>query len=336
MRTLVILIFLSFQCFGFAQDSLAIQLKKANNASNQAYYVPKNLQLSDIEIQEQFIDFKQLSNPNYQQQIAFGKALSQSFDSVVAFYNYPTGMNLPHYLNTLTFHFAAINWNAPHKIKYSFYLEGFENDWSQPSTSSKAIYRKLPHGNYTLKVKAKGEAQVWSEPFIYTFSIQTPWWHTRWAYLCYFILLLTIIAGILHYWQKRKQEEAEIQRLIEENKLLVISNAARRTPVSKEGDFLNLVHETLKTHLSDENFGIAELCEIMNISRTQLHRKLKALTGLSTSHYLRSLRLEIAKNLLEQSELNVSEVAFKVGFSSATYFSTAFKEEFGYAPREAR
>lgn len=100
--------------------------------------------------------------------------------------------------------------------------------------------------------------------------------------------------------------------------------------------FLRLVNHTLETHLSDENFGIAELCELLNISRTQLHRKLKKLTGLSTSHYIRSLRLKTARELFADPSLNVSEVAFAVGFSSAAYFSKVFKEQFGISPSEAR
>jgi AraC-like DNA-binding protein len=86
----------------------------------------------------------------------------------------------------------------------------------------------------------------------------------------------------------------------------------------------------------DEIFviGIAELCELLNISRAQFHRKLKKLTGLSHSHYIRSLRLEIAKELLVTTNLNISEVAFKVGFSSATYFSKVFKSQYGHAPSD--
>ena len=215
-------------------------------------------------------------------------------------------------------------------------MEGFSDKWSTPLTTPKAAFRNLSHGTYTLKVKTIGAAQKWSKPYEYAFYIRTPWWHTWWAYLCYFLLFAAFGAVIFHFWQKRKQESAEIERLLEENKLLVLSNSSRRKSIVKEGGFLNLVHQTLEVHLSDENFGIAELCELLNISRTQLHRKLKKLTGQSASHYLRSLRLEIAKGLLERSSLNVSEVAFRVGFSSAAYFSSVFKNEFGYAPSEIR
>ena len=80
-------------------------------------------------------------------------------------------LNLPHYLNDLTFHFSAIDWKAPHKIKYSYFLEGLDEDWSEPKRDAKVDYQNLRHGEYSLKIKAVGEAQVWSQPFIYSFKM---------------------------------------------------------------------------------------------------------------------------------------------------------------------
>jgi AraC-like DNA-binding protein len=68
------------------------------------------------------------------------------------------------------------------------------------------------------------------------------------------------------------------------------------------------------------------------MSRTQLHRKLKALTGKSASLFLRSVRLNKARKMIEEESGNISEIAYSVGFSSPAYFSRCFKEEFGYAP----
>ena len=321
---------------GNAQDTLPTKVEKETNSLEQAENTPKNLHLSHIEINKQFINFKRLNDSEYRQKVAYGEALSQSFDSLVPFYHYPTTLNLPHYLNDLTFHFAAIEWKNPHRILYSYYLEGFEKDWNVPSKKAEAIYQNLPHGTYTLKIKTKGDEPIWSEPFSYTFSIRRPWWLSWWAYAGYFLMLAGLAYYAFRFYEKRKLESLQLEQLLMENKLLAFSKKAQNRPAAKENSFLDLVNQTLETHLSDENFGIAELCEILNISRAQLHRKLKKLTGLSTSHYIRSLRLDIAKGLLEKTQLNVSEVAFNVGFSSATYFSKVFKEEFGYAPKEIR
>ncbi len=70
------------------------------------------------------------------------------------------------------------------------------------------------------------------------------------------------------------------------------------------------------------------------MSRVQLQRKLKALSGKSASNYLRSVRLSKAKQLIEEQKGNISEIAYSVGFSSPQYFSRSFKEEFVFPPSD--
>ena len=70
------------------------------------------------------------------------------------------------------------------------------------------------------------------------------------------------------------------------------------------------------------------------MSRSQIHRKLKALTGRSPSQYLRLVRLSKAKTMIEEQRGTVSEIAYSVGFSSPAYFSRCFKTEFGYPPSD--
>ena len=72
------------------------------------------------------------------------------------------------------------------------------------------------------------------------------------------------------------------------------------------------------------------------MSRTQLHRKVKALTGQSASEFIRNYRLEYAYQLLQNNAGSVSEVAFQTGFSSASYFSKAFSAKFGQSPKEVK
>jgi AraC-like DNA-binding protein len=74
----------------------------------------------------------------------------------------------------------------------------------------------------------------------------------------------------------------------------------------------------------------------MAMSRAQLHRKITALTGKSTSIFIRSLRLYHARNLLLTTSLNVSEIAYDVGFKDPNYFSRTYAEEFGETPTETR
>ncbi|MFA6718110.1 MAG: helix-turn-helix transcriptional regulator, partial [Prevotella sp.] len=72
----------------------------------------------------------------------------------------------------------------------------------------------------------------------------------------------------------------------------------------------------------------------VGISRAQLHRKLKELTGIPTSEFIRNIRLEQAARLLKEQKLNIAQVAFEVGFSNQAHFSTIFKRHFGVSPTE--
>ncbi len=98
--------------------------------------------------------------------------------------------------------------------------------------------------------------------------------------------------------------------------------------------FLKKVMKSIEDNLDDEDFSIEQLAKGVSMSRSQLHRKIKALSGLSPSVFLRTIRLDRGKQLLEQKAGNASEVAFMVGFSSTTYFATCFKEQFGLSPSE--
>jgi YesN/AraC family two-component response regulator len=101
-----------------------------------------------------------------------------------------------------------------------------------------------------------------------------------------------------------------------------------------EEQFMSKVMEVIENHLSEEEFSIEQFGKEVGMSRMQLHRKLKALTGKSASNYLRAVRLNKAKQMIEEEKGNISEIAYSVGFSSPQYFTRCFKEEFGFPPSD--
>lgn len=100
--------------------------------------------------------------------------------------------------------------------------------------------------------------------------------------------------------------------------------------------FLIKVGNVIDEHLSEEEFDVEQFCHEVAMSRTQLHRKLKALTGKPASLYIRSVKLARAKKMIENQEGNISEIAYSVGFSSPVYFTRCFKEEFGFPPSDLK
>jgi signal transduction histidine kinase/ligand-binding sensor domain-containing protein/DNA-binding response OmpR family regulator len=100
--------------------------------------------------------------------------------------------------------------------------------------------------------------------------------------------------------------------------------------------FIIRIKEVIEKHLSEEEFSIEAFAKEIGMSRTQLHRKIKALVGKSASQYVRSIRLNKAKKMIEEKKGNISEIAYSVGFSSPSYFTHCYKEEFGHPPKEIK
>ncbi|MCB0839897.1 MAG: helix-turn-helix transcriptional regulator, partial [Bacteroidetes bacterium] len=100
--------------------------------------------------------------------------------------------------------------------------------------------------------------------------------------------------------------------------------------------FLNDLKNLLNQRWEDSEFNLPEISKEMGLSRAQFYRKVKTLTGQSPSVYIRNLRLQKAQELLKSTQLNISEVAYAVGFKDLSYFSRSFSEEFGISPSESR
>ena len=90
----------------------------------------------------------------------------------------------------------------------------------------------------------------------------------------------------------------------------------------------------VNAHMSDPDYNVDALASDVGISRSQLHRKMKEITGVSSGKFLRNLRMEQAARLLREGKVNVSQVGDKVGYADQAHFSTAFKNHFGVSPSE--
>lgn len=100
--------------------------------------------------------------------------------------------------------------------------------------------------------------------------------------------------------------------------------------------FMQKFQQAIEKNMGQADFGIDGLCKMLSMSRTQLYRKAKALTGESPARFIQKVRLNKARELLQTTELNVSEIAYEVGFTDPAYFSRAFNKEFGAPPSSLR
>lgn len=110
-------------------------------------------------------------------------------------------------------------------------------------------------------------------------------------------------------------------------------NATTINSCSEEKLFSNII-KALKAHIDDSQFGVNELASEVGVSRTHLNRKLKERYGMSPNNFIRSYRLKQAAYLLVNNNVSVSDVAYRMGFSSHPYFSNVFHDYFGMSPKE--
>lgn len=94
------------------------------------------------------------------------------------------------------------------------------------------------------------------------------------------------------------------------------------------------IMKSVNEHLSDPEYNVERMSEDIGISRAQLHRKMKEITGISSSEFIRNIRLEQAAKLLSEGKINITQVAYAVGYNNQTHFSTVFKKHFGMSPTE--
>jgi signal transduction histidine kinase/ligand-binding sensor domain-containing protein/CheY-like chemotaxis protein len=103
-------------------------------------------------------------------------------------------------------------------------------------------------------------------------------------------------------------------------------------PIDQE--FINRLNEYIEAHLDDEALGVAQLIQLLGVSRTQLFRKLKSITGMSATEYIRDYRLKKAYLLLQEGHQNVSEIIYATGFNSRSHFYESFRKKYGASPSE--
>ena len=125
---------------------------------------------------------------------------------------------------------------------------------------------------------------------------------------------------------RRRLQQRFAQEVVLMPKDIAISSADEK--------FLDLLQKVLDKNITDSNFTIEDFGKEMGVSRMQLHRKLKALTGQSASEFLKTQRLKLALKLLKEKKISIAEVGYTVGFNDPSYFTKCFKQEFGRSPSE--
>ena len=249
---------------------------------------------------------------------------------------------------TFRVHFASLDYRSGPAATYRVRLREFERGWTDLGTRRSVRYTNIPPGRYVFEVQAMSADGVRGDAITaLPIRIAAAWYLQNWFRgLCLFLLAVAIYLTHRYLVARRLAdvERAELasrlagverqrKHLLASSKLGADAGAELRT---EEQAFLTRIEDIVRSHLSDGDFSVQHLARALGLSRSQVHRKIKAATGLSTTGYLRAIRLRYATNLLASEDLTIAEVAYQTGFSSPAYFSRVYKETFGSSPGAAK
>lgn len=239
-------------------------------------------------------------------------------------------ISFPYSYRPFTIHYSTLNFFQAEKTVYEYQLEEIHSNWLSNGEKREILFADLSPGTYTLKVRAINPDVIFKQAEQQLrIKITPPWWKTKSAFIIYVIAFACVLwlgyrirSKHLKDTETKKSQEFPLHK--------------REIDHNTEDTFVLKVRSIVEQHLEDSDFSIAFLCQELGISRVHLHRKLKALTNQSSSHFIRHIRLQKARTLLQSTDLNVSEVAYKVGFTDPAYFSKLYSEAYGESPSASR
>lgn len=165
--------------------------------------------------------------------------LSSIADSIDKETGLPVNLELPYNKNYLTFEFVGLHYTNPEKVRYKFMLEGFDNDWSEPTEERSATYKKIPNGEYTFKVLARNNDGVWNKtPVTYSFTIKPPFWKTWWFYTLVGLFILFLIYQFI---------KARERKLINDKRVLEQKVKERTREIAEQKEKIEKANEELRT-----------------------------------------------------------------------------------------
>ena len=239
--------------------------------------------------------------------------------------------------NHITMQFSTLDMRDPDGVCYEYRFLGSKHDaWrtTLPGINS-LTFDHLSYGRHVLMVRAR-EGSAYSNPRQWIINIRPPFYLSGWAIMLYVMLLIFIVWSIIYRYHMHQEQE-----LLREQLQFYINRTKDEQPVlltvklkGNDQVLMENMMGCISTHIADSELSVDSVAEAVGISRAQLQRRVKEITGKSVGSFVRELRLKQAAKLLLQGDVDVAQVAYTVGFSAPNVFSTAFKRMYGVSPSE--
>lgn len=249
---------------------------------------------------------------------------------------------LKHRQDAFTLSFSCPNYSSEGHDTFYYKLDGFDHDWIL-SRNREATYTNLSKGNYTFRVKALNRNNVPAEEEAsLSIRVKPAWYASTLMELLFLLIAVSAalygISILLKRRDMKNREEMEGMRQRYEEKLINAKLSAYYPSGARlsadEEKFLSSVIRNIESNVQNNAYSIEALASDMCMSRSNLHLKLKSISGVSPIELMMRIRIEKACELIREGNHSISEVAERTGFSSPSYFSTCFKKATGKSPSE--
>ena len=240
-------------------------------------------------------------------------------------------ISLKHRQNSIAITFACPDFASEGRNRFMYKLDGFDRDWI-PARNREASYHFTKKGNYRFQLKAANKDGVWDSRIAsLEIRVLPVWYKTTAAKLLFLILLLTlvIVAEYRLYSRMKERNEENLRRA------RILSYAESPYTLTRQNEeFLFGAIDYIENNITNPQFSVEMLAERAGMTRMNLYRRLKTITGLTPVELIKKIRIEKACRLIKDSSLSINEIGRLTGFNSASYFNTAFKKELGCTPGE--
>ena len=250
--------------------------------------------------------------------------------------------------SSITFLFSSPDYISEKNGKFYYKLDKLETDWNMTSTDLKATYQNLPPGEYTFKIRYVNSSGKESDHVeCINITIKEFWYKTRIAYVTYTLIILFIILGLIRYLVVRKERKFKYKMDEFRNKILrdfslefrnqnnteVKVETPRNFDESDE-KFMRRAMKIVRENMDNADFSVDDFAGKMFMSRSNLNIKVKTLFGVSPLELIKTVRFNEACRLLLEKKHTMTEISEMVGFSTSSYFTSAFKRFVGCTPSE--
>lgn len=236
--------------------------------------------------------------------------------------------------NRFAIRFSVTDYPSWRENRFQYRMKGFDKDWNDSDLNRSAYYSNLPKGHYAFEVRSANNSGVWSErPALLRVTVRPVWYKSTLATILFILFALSTVAALILEMVARNEKKNRIQIDNLKARLYVASPGSITKP---EVDFLNSALAVIEENMSNERFSVEEMADRLGVSRTNLHTKIKSVTGNSALALIKRIRFEEASRLLKETDIPIADVGSRVGFSSPTYFATNFKAIFGLTPKDYR